>query len=460
MTREHIGCATALKIPLLVAITKIDLAPPEIAAATRESVTRVIKLARRVPFPIRSDADVAIAAATLSADRIVPVVEVSNTTGEGLERLRALLAALPPRAPRPLGVAAAQQPTNLGAGDPAASAPGGPAAAPASDPAEALTPNDIAALGPPSAVSARAVAATDEESGPPRVCIDTIYSVPGVGTVVAGMVIGGAISVSTPLLLGPDASGGWTPVSCRSIQVHFVSVETAGPGITAAFAIRARGRATLSTSARAGGTLARGMILVAAPPEAPPRALRSFVAEILVLHHATSIRSGATFVAHIGVVRMTVRVAAIADLDTGAPLPLLRTGARALVTMAIAARPAWFPVGELLLLREGRTRCVGRVVAAREDCPPVPTRSIRGSLAAREAAEREAADMAWESAAASGGAGGAGRGAAGAVGGGGGGGAAAGAAAAAAADSRASRGSAGSAPTPPAQSARRGGRAA
>lgn len=38
MTREHIGISTALGLPLIIAVTKLDLAPPDIAKATLEQV--------------------------------------------------------------------------------------------------------------------------------------------------------------------------------------------------------------------------------------------------------------------------------------------------------------------------------------------------------------------------------------------------------------------------------------
>ena len=42
MTKEHIGIALALKVPLLIVITKIDLAPSEILDNTLNDVKKII----------------------------------------------------------------------------------------------------------------------------------------------------------------------------------------------------------------------------------------------------------------------------------------------------------------------------------------------------------------------------------------------------------------------------------
>ena len=84
MTREHVGCCVALGIPLIIVVTKIDLAPPAIAAATQEQVARVLKQARKLPLPLATAAQTAAAAAAIAADRVTPVVTMSAVTGAGV----------------------------------------------------------------------------------------------------------------------------------------------------------------------------------------------------------------------------------------------------------------------------------------------------------------------------------------------------------------------------------------
>ena len=53
MTREHLGLAAALGIPPIVVCTKIDLAPPDVAKHTLESVAKVLRAARKMPYTVR-----------------------------------------------------------------------------------------------------------------------------------------------------------------------------------------------------------------------------------------------------------------------------------------------------------------------------------------------------------------------------------------------------------------------
>lgn len=46
MTKEHIGIAVALGLPLFIVVTKIDLAPPDVAKHTLETINKVLKQVR------------------------------------------------------------------------------------------------------------------------------------------------------------------------------------------------------------------------------------------------------------------------------------------------------------------------------------------------------------------------------------------------------------------------------
>ena len=124
MTKEHIGIAAALGLPLVVVITKIDIAPAEVYKHTLDSVMKILRQARKMPFQarawppvcargaeqpggatppplappllqVRVPSNVETAAAAILTDRITPIVCISNVTGEGLDLLRLLLSHLP-----------------------------------------------------------------------------------------------------------------------------------------------------------------------------------------------------------------------------------------------------------------------------------------------------------------------------------------------------------------------------
>lgn len=43
MSKEHLGVALALSIPVLVCVTKVDMTPPHILEATVKQLTKILK---------------------------------------------------------------------------------------------------------------------------------------------------------------------------------------------------------------------------------------------------------------------------------------------------------------------------------------------------------------------------------------------------------------------------------
>lgn len=68
--------------------------------------------------------------------------------------------------------------------------------------------------------------------------IDDTYSVPGVGTVVSGTCLQGLIRLNDTLLLGPDALGHFTPIAVKSIHRKRMNVVEVRGGQTASFALK------------------------------------------------------------------------------------------------------------------------------------------------------------------------------------------------------------------------------
>lgn len=90
MTKEHLGLALALKIPLIIVITKIDIAPEEILKKTLNDVQHILKMRgiKKMPIVIKTDEDFISCCKSIQNDRIVPIFLVSNVTGENLDRVR------------------------------------------------------------------------------------------------------------------------------------------------------------------------------------------------------------------------------------------------------------------------------------------------------------------------------------------------------------------------------------
>src|SRR6201989_3526598 len=97
LLREHLGIALALNVPVMVVITKIDICPPQILENTITQLTKVLKSpgARKIPIFIKNREDCVNTATQFVSQRICPIFQVSNVTGETLDLVRAFLTIVP-----------------------------------------------------------------------------------------------------------------------------------------------------------------------------------------------------------------------------------------------------------------------------------------------------------------------------------------------------------------------------
>ena len=81
----------------MVVITKIDICPPQILQQTITQLTRILKSpgARKIPIFIKNREDTINTATQFVSQRICPVFQVSNVTGESLDLVRTFLNILP-----------------------------------------------------------------------------------------------------------------------------------------------------------------------------------------------------------------------------------------------------------------------------------------------------------------------------------------------------------------------------
>uniref|UniRef100_A0A1I7ZAY0 Tr-type G domain-containing protein n=1 Tax=Steinernema glaseri TaxID=37863 RepID=A0A1I7ZAY0_9BILA len=184
---------------------------------------------------------------------------------------------------------------------------------------------------------------TFSASNPTEFQIDDIYWVDGVGTVVSGTCLSGRISLGDNLLLGPNSIGEFTTVPIKSIHRKRMPVTTVKCGQTASFALRKQTKKEVR----------KGMVLVS--PEIDPQSCFQFDAEVLILHHPTTIATNYQAMVHVGSVRQT---ATIVSLDKD----VLRTGDRGIATFKFIRQPEYLRVGTKMVFREGRTKAVGTIV--------------------------------------------------------------------------------------------------
>ncbi len=153
------GLALALGVPVFVVVTKIDMAPPNVLQETMKLLQRILRSpgVRKSPFLVQNNDDMITCATNFTSERLCPIFQVSNVTGENLDLLKKFL--------------------NL--------------------------------------LSTRMEACLDE---PAEFQIDDLYAVPGVGTVVSGTTLKGIIKLGDNLQLGPDPLGQFKTVQIRSMS--------------------------------------------------------------------------------------------------------------------------------------------------------------------------------------------------------------------------------------------------
>ncbi|MBS7288095.1 MAG: 50S ribosome-binding GTPase [Candidatus Freyarchaeota archaeon] len=99
ITREHMLLMASRDTPFIVVISKIDSATPEALEKVRSVVRRTVKEIGRVPFWVREKEDVDVVKKEVTHKVLVPVVEVSCITGDGLDVFKKLLSTLPVTVP-------------------------------------------------------------------------------------------------------------------------------------------------------------------------------------------------------------------------------------------------------------------------------------------------------------------------------------------------------------------------
>lgn len=182
--KEHLGIALALKVPVIVVVTKIDTCPHNILQQTIFQITKVLKSpgGRKVPAFIHTREECVDMATEFFPQRICPVFQVSNVTGECLDLVRMFLNTLP-----------CHRRYNLDA--------------------------------------------------PLQFHINDVFSVPHSGTVVSGITHAGVVREGDSVLIGPDTSGDFRETIVRTIERKRIPVPLVSAGQSASFAFKELARA-------------------------------------------------------------------------------------------------------------------------------------------------------------------------------------------------------------------------
>jgi len=245
MTKEHVGMAIALNVPLFVVITKVDLCPEPVMKETIKQLLKLLKLpgARKQPYAVKNLDDLMVAVSGFGKSAITPMFSISSVDGTGVPLLRQFFNCMPAR---------------------------------------------------------RKWAALDQL--PPEFLIDQYFNVPGVGLVVAGTLIRGVVGLNHLLLMGPNNQGKFNPVTVKSIHHMRSAVSALLPGQTGAFVVRSKTKEHIRQLG-----IRKGMVLL--DGSTPPIATRRFSCDVLVLHSQTTMRVNYQPILYARNVRQCVRIA-------------------------------------------------------------------------------------------------------------------------------------------------------
>lgn len=173
----------------------------------------------------------------------------------------------------------------------------------------------------------------------------------------SGIVKSGVVHTGDTVLVGPDSLGQFTTTTIRSIERKRLPVPATSAGQSASFALKRVRRKDVR----------KGMVVLPKLETGGPKVYREFVAEVLILSHATTIKTKYQAMLHVGPVSQTC---AIIDIDRS----YIRTGDKALVAFRFVQRPEYLAPGDRLLFREGRTKGLGIVKSVGYD-PSKPLNS-------------------------------------------------------------------------------------
>ncbi len=300
LTREHIGILFYLKIPFMICITKIDLAPSHVY---HQLCNRLKNLLSRNNYNkivyFISDSQSKYEETNIYIDKminnteIIPIISISNKEGINIDNLHLILSNIPNRKRW-----------------------------------------------------------NKDEVGGSIVYLDSNFQVPGIGLVLSGMVKGKEIAVKDKLFLGP-MNGIFYPVSVRSIHnsIREIVKEAKDQG-QFCFAIKFLNQKNYLER----NQIKKGMVLIDDINRWKDNIVLKFKAKITILLHSTTIKTGYTPLIHCGPIRQS---ASIKLLDES----LLRSGDNCIVEFTFQYHSEFLEKGMTFFFRDGNTKGVGEVLS-------------------------------------------------------------------------------------------------
>ena len=297
MTREHLSIALAIKLPFMIVITKMDMAPKNIYDNTVKDIFKCIN--RRSPTKLKpkfmNNRNIK---QSIQIDSEYPIFCVSNKTGKNIENLRYYVNNLSTR------FKIEEEPTIF-----------------------------------------------DINKGCVEFTIDKKYNVNGVGIVVSGKVTKGKLIKNDKMYIGPH-HGVWLQVNLKSFHDNFRNevdfLETGESGCIAIKYIHAKKDEINNFD------INNGMILTK-NSDLSKKHVKSFKAKVLVLNnHSTTIKENYQPLINCNRVAQCARICNINK-------EVIRGGDRANVHFKFVYKPEYVKKNDYFVFREGKTRGLGLI---------------------------------------------------------------------------------------------------
>ena len=290
MTKEHLGIALALKIPIIVVMTKIDICPEHILENTKNKLCKILSskaAGRKEPIWINNELDMLEYGKLTMSNKLkkCPIIEVSNKLGTRIDLLRLFLSNL--------------LPYDRGVYD------------------------DTINL----------------------FQIEEKYMITGVGIVVYGVCKKGEMKVNNKMFFGPF-NGSFIEATVKSIHNNFKeNVSCLNTGDSGCLALKISKKHNIKFD-----NIFRGMVVIS-----NPSCVYEFLAEVVILHHPTTIKMNYQPVIHCGSVRQTAKICKIINRK------IIRTGEKANIRFRFMFKPEYIEENDIIILREGKTKGIGKI---------------------------------------------------------------------------------------------------
>ena len=178
--------------------------------------------------------------------------------------------------------------------------------------------------------------------------IEECFIVKGIGLVLSGIMKKGTIKINEKLLIGPKDNK-FIEIQIKSIHDNFRNnIDYLGPNISGCLNIKVLNKDTFHRK-----DIKKGMVLL--NKDINKKASHSFIADIVILQHPTTIKLNYEPVIHCGKITQSAKIIKMTKEQ-------LRMGEKDRITFKFKYKPEFIEIEDTLIFREGKTKGIGKII--------------------------------------------------------------------------------------------------